>query len=55
MLVGEERCEVQRAFIRDREPHDVALCLHIQIEIPPGGETLRTRSMNPSVPRRTLE
>jgi hypothetical protein len=29
VLVGEERREVQLAFLRDREPHDVALYLHI--------------------------
>jgi hypothetical protein len=32
VLVSEERREVQRAFLRDRESHDVAFCLHIQID-----------------------
>jgi hypothetical protein len=29
VLVSEERREIQWAFLRDREPHDVALCLHV--------------------------
>jgi hypothetical protein len=29
VLVSEERREVQRAILRDRKPHDVALCLHV--------------------------
>ena len=32
VLVGEERREVPRSLLRDREPYDVALCLHILID-----------------------